>query len=69
MESVTLSPKYQVVIPRRIRDKMGLRPGEKLQVVGFDDRIELVLVRPMAETRGFLKGLDPSFEREDEDRG
>ncbi len=68
MESVTVSPKYQVVIPRRIRDKMGLRPGEKLQVVGFDDRIELAPVRPMAEMRGFLKGLDPSFEREDEDR-
>ncbi len=68
MESVTLSPKYQVVIPRRIRDKMGLRPGEKLQVVGFDDRIELVPVRPMTEMRGFLKGFDPSFEREDEDR-
>jgi AbrB family looped-hinge helix DNA binding protein len=68
MESITLSSKYQVVIPRRIRDKMALRPGEKLQVVGFDDRIELVRVRPMAETRGFLKGLDPSFEREDEDR-
>jgi AbrB family looped-hinge helix DNA binding protein len=68
MDTVTLSPKFQVVIPRRIREKMGLKPGEKLRVISFDDRIELVPVRPMSEMRGFLKGLDPSFEREREDR-
>ena len=68
MDTVTLSPKYQVVIPRRIRERMGLRPGEKLQVISFDDRIELIRVRPMRAMRGFLKGLDPRFEREREDR-
>ncbi len=68
MEAVTLSPKYQIVIPRNIREKMGLKPGLKMQVISFDDRIELVPVRPMPEMRGFLKGLDPSFEREKEDR-
>jgi len=68
MEFVTLSSKYQVVIPRRIRGKMGLKPGEKFHVISIDDRIELVPVRPMPETRGFLKGLDSSFEREREDR-
>jgi len=47
---------------------MGLKPGEKFQVISFDDRFELVPVRPMSEMRGFLKGLDPSFEREKEDR-
>ncbi len=68
MKTVTLSPKYQVVIPRDVREKMGLKPGVKIQVISFDDRIELVPVRPMSEMRGFLKGLDPSFEREKEDR-
>ena len=68
MSAVTLSPKYQVVIPRDVREKMKLRPGEKLQVISFDDRIELVPLRPMRSMRGFLKGLNPSFERERDDR-
>jgi len=68
MSAVTLSPKYQVVIPRDVREKMKLRPGEKLQVISFDDRIELVPLRPMRSMRGFLKGLNPAFERERDDR-
>ena len=68
MDIVTLSPKFQVVIPRRVRERMRLRPGEKLQVIGFTDRSELIPIRPMSEMRGFLKGLDPTFEREKEDR-
>jgi hypothetical protein len=47
---------------------MHLQPGEKFQVIGFEDRIELIPVRPMSEMRGFLKGLDPEFSREKEDR-
>jgi len=68
MSAVTLSSKYQVVIPRDVREKMKLRPGEKLQVISFDDRIELVPLRPMRSMRGFLKGLNPAFERERDDR-
>ena len=68
MEAVTVSPKYQVVIPRSVRDRMQIRPGEKFQVISFDDRIELVRTRPMRKMRGFLKGLDPAFERDREDR-
>lgn len=68
MDVVTISPKYQVVIPRRIREKMGLKPGEKIQVISYDDRIELIPIRPMKEMRGYLKGLDPSFKRERENR-
>lgn len=68
METVTLSPKFQVVIPRQVRKRIGLRPGEKLQVISFDDRIELIPVRPMSKMKGFLKGLDPSFKRDEEDR-
>lgn len=68
MDAVTVSPKYQIVIPKAVRERTGLRPGEKLQVLCLDGRIELVRTRPMTEMRGFLRGLDPSFEREEEDR-
>ena len=68
METVKVSPKYQVVIPRAIRERLNIRPGERLQVISFDNRIELVQVRPMREMRGFLAGLDPSFQREENDR-
>jgi AbrB family looped-hinge helix DNA binding protein len=68
MDIVTLSSKYQVVIPRRVRERVRLKPGTKLQVISFDDRIELVPLRPMREMRGFLKGLDSTFHRDEEDR-
>jgi len=68
METVTLSPKFQVVIPKKIRERMGLRPGEKLQVISLDNRIEIIPIRPMSEMKGFLKGFDPSFHREKDDR-
>jgi AbrB family looped-hinge helix DNA binding protein len=68
MDTVTVSPKFQVVIPRRIREKLNLKPGEKLQVISINGRIELIPLRPMKEMRGFLKGYDPIFEREEEDR-
>lgn len=68
METVTVSPKYQVVIPKSVRERSRIHPGERLQVISFDDRIELVPVRPMREMRGFLKGLDAGFKRDEEDR-
>jgi AbrB family looped-hinge helix DNA binding protein len=68
MDTVTVSPKYQVVIPRAVRERVRLRPGTKLQVISFDDRIELIPVRPMRQMRGFLRGLDPTFRRDEEDR-
>ena len=68
MDIVTVSSKYQVVIPRRVRERVRLRPGTRLQVISFDDRIELVPLRPMREMRGFLKGLNPVFQRDEEDR-
>ncbi len=64
MQSVTVSPKFQVVIPKDVRSKMGIMSGEKLQIINYDDRIELVRAKAVRETRGFLKGLDSSFERE-----
>lgn len=68
MDIVTVSPKFQVVIPQRVRERVGLKPGTKLHVISFDDRIELVPLRPMREMRGFLKGLDRAFQRDEEDR-
>ena len=68
MDAVTVSPKYQIVIPRSVRERMRIHPGERLQVISFDDRIELIPVRPMRSMRGFLKGLDTRFERDEEDR-
>ncbi len=64
METVTISPKYQVVIPKRIRERLDLRPGQKIQAIVYDDRIELVPVRPIREMRGFLKGIDTAVPRE-----
>lgn len=68
METVTVSPKYQVVIPKSVRTRVGIVPGEKLQVLSFDDRIELVRSRPMRGMRGFLRGLDATFVRDEDDR-
>ncbi len=64
METVTISPKFQVVIPRAIRGDMGLKPGQKLGVIAYDNRIELIPVRPIRQMRGFLRGIDTCVERE-----
>ena len=64
MESVTISPKYQVVIPKAIRRRLGLCPGQKIQAIVYDDRIELIPVRPVREMRGCLKGIDPHVSRD-----
>ncbi|HMO52088.1 MAG TPA: AbrB/MazE/SpoVT family DNA-binding domain-containing protein [Kiritimatiellia bacterium] len=64
MQAVTVSPKYQVVIPRAVRDNLHLRPGQKLQVVEYDGRIELVPDRPVKDLRGFLRGINTNFKRE-----
>ncbi len=64
METVTISPKYQVVIPKQIRDRLGLLPGQKVQAIAYGDRIELIPVRPARQLKGFLKGIDTSVERE-----
>lgn len=64
METVTVSPKYQVVIPSSIRKRLGVEPGQKVKVLLYDNRIEMIPVRPVQESRGFLKGIDTSVERE-----
>ncbi len=64
METVTVSPKFQVVIPRAIRESLNLYPGQKVQVIRYQDRIELIPLRPAKKMRGFLKGIDINIERE-----
>lgn len=66
METVTLSPKFQVVIPQSIREALQLRPGEKLRVMRYAGRVEFIPVRPMQQMRGFLRGMDTTIEREDD---
>lgn len=68
MESVTISPKYQVVIPKSVRRQMRLVPGQKVQVIAYGDRIEFIPLKPARELRGMLRGLDTDFERDREDR-
>ena len=64
MQTGTVSPKYQVVIPKNIRDALKLRPGQKMRVIEYDGRIELIPDRDISELRGFLKGIDTRVERE-----
>ncbi|MCL6613620.1 MAG: AbrB/MazE/SpoVT family DNA-binding domain-containing protein [Firmicutes bacterium] len=64
MDETTVSPKYQVVIPARVRRALGIRPGQKIQVIPYDGRIELIPVTPINQTRGFLRGIETSVERE-----
>ncbi len=64
MESVTVSPKFQVVIPLRIRKSLGLQPGQKVRVILYEGRIELIPIEPVEKSRGFLEGIDTSLERE-----
>jgi AbrB family looped-hinge helix DNA binding protein len=67
MSTVTLSPTFEVLIPEDIRTSLHLTPGEKLHVMPFAGRVELIPVRPIQQMRGFLSGMDTMIER-DEDR-
>ncbi|MGM0788441.1 MAG: AbrB/MazE/SpoVT family DNA-binding domain-containing protein [Thermodesulfobacteriota bacterium] len=66
MNTVIVSPKYQVVIPKNIRSSMKLRPGQKLKVIEYDGRIELIPDRDISELKGFVRGIDTDFEREED---
>jgi AbrB family looped-hinge helix DNA binding protein len=60
----TISPKYQVVIPRELRESLNLKPGEKVEFLQYENRIEMIPVRDIKKMRGFLKGIDTTVERE-----
>ncbi len=64
MTIVSISPKFQVVIPKSIREALKLRPGQKVQMIQYEGRIELIPIRPITSMRGHLKGIDTTIERE-----
>ncbi len=64
MTTVTVSPKFQVVIPREVRKTLGISAGQKIQVVALGDRIEFIPVRPPKALRGFMRGIDTTVKRE-----
>ncbi len=64
MPTLTVSPKFQVVIPKQIRESLGLRPGQKIHATLFNGRIELIPLQPMNQMRGFLPGIDTTIERD-----
>ena len=66
MVTVTISPKFQVVIPKIIREKLKLIPGQKVQAILYEGRIELIPLRPMKVMRGFLPDIDTTVEREED---
>lgn len=66
MTTVKISPKYQVVIPKEIRNKLKLKPGQKMQILQFGERIEFILLKNIKEARGFLKGIDTDIDREED---
>ena len=64
MQVATISPKFQVVIPQKVRQALALYPGQKVQIIVYNTRIELIPVRPISQARGFLAGMDTTIERE-----
>jgi AbrB family looped-hinge helix DNA binding protein len=64
MVTVKVSPKFQVVIPKEVREKLGLRPGQQLQILQFPDRIEFVPLRDIKSMRGSLRGIQTDIPRE-----
>ena len=64
MEVVKVYPKYQVVIPFKIREALGIKPGTKVHVLQYENRIEYIPVRNIKEMCGFLKGIDTRIKRE-----
>ncbi|MBX3008379.1 MAG: AbrB/MazE/SpoVT family DNA-binding domain-containing protein [Melioribacteraceae bacterium] len=66
MTTVKISPKYQVVIPKEIRNKLKLKPGQRMQIFQFGERIEFIPLKNIKESRGFLKGMDTNLSREED---
>ena len=64
MEAVKISPKYQVVIPKKLRETLNLTPGQQVQMIAFEDRIEMIPIRKISEMKGFLKRIDTTVEKE-----
>lgn len=68
MDAVTVSAKYQVVIPQKIREQMRVKPGQKMHVIAYDNMVVFIPIRPIKAARGSLKGINTKVERDEEDR-
>ena len=68
MHAITISSKYQIVIPREIREQFGLKPGQKLVFIPHKKTLRVVILLPIEEALGFLKGIDTNVERDEADR-
>lgn len=68
MDTVSVSPKFQVVIPRRIREALGLKPGQKMQALQYGGRVELIPLVPLASARGMFRGIATDIERDADGR-
>ena len=66
MKAVTVSSKFQVVIPREVRESMDLQPGTRVQVLQYENRIELIPIKETKTLRGFLTGIDTEVRREED---
>lgn len=66
MKTVKISPKFQVVIPRDVRAALRLIPGQRLQVIAYGNRIELIPEKRLSKMRGFLRGIDTRVDREED---
>ena len=64
MEAVKISRKFQVLIPKKLREALRLSPGQKIQMVAYGDRIEMIPLKKISEMKGFLKGIDTTVDRE-----
>ena len=68
MDAATISSKYQIVIPRKIRDKYNVKPGYKVVFIPFENSLRLIFVPPIEQARGMFPGIDTNIERDEEDR-
>lgn len=68
MDPVKISSKYQVVIPRSIREKFNLKPGQKIMFIPYNDTLRVVIVPPIEDAEGMFEGIDTDPQREKEDR-
>ena len=68
MNTVTVSTKYQVVIPQKVRQALQIKPGQKMQMIEYGQHIIMIPIRPIQEARGLLKGIDTNPQREKVDR-
>jgi AbrB family looped-hinge helix DNA binding protein len=66
MDTVTVSDDFQIEIPREARESLGIQPGQKIQVVRYNNRLEFIPVKPISQMRGFLEGIDTTVEREND---